>query len=47
VIDALRELGNALDDHGLPSMTVDNIRLEIVRLKVRALNQPGNTNGHR
>lgn len=45
MIEALRDLGNALDDHGLPSMTVDHIRLEIVAMKVRHNNQPGNTNG--
>lgn len=47
VIDALRELANALDDHGLPSMTVDHIRHEIIALKIRNTNnQPGeNDNG--
>jgi len=35
VIDALRELGNVRDDHGLPSLTVDNIRREIVTMKSR------------
>lgn len=46
---ALRELGNTLDDHGKPSMTVDHMRLEVIALKARHTrlnNQPGeNDNG--
>jgi hypothetical protein len=35
VIDALRELANVRDDHGLPSMSVDHMRLEVAALKAR------------
>jgi len=48
-VTALRELGNTLDDHGKPSMTVDHMRLEVIALKARHTrlnNQPGNNNGH-
>lgn len=37
MIAALVRLGNRLDDLGLPSLTVDNIRLEIIAMKARAL----------
>lgn len=35
MIDALRELANARDDHGLPSMGLDHMRLEVAALKAR------------
>lgn len=35
MIDELRELANTLDDHGKPSMTVDNMRRELITLKAR------------
>lgn len=37
MIEAQRELANMLDDLGLPSMTVDNIRREFSSLMVAAL----------
>lgn len=48
VIDALRELANLRDDHGLPTMGLDNIRREIVTMKARLIvsndnNQPGDS----
>lgn len=42
MIDALRELANTRDDHGLPTMGLDTMRLEIVRMKVRLV---ANENG--
>lgn len=36
MIGALVRLGNALDDRGMPSLTVDNIRLEVIAMKVRS-----------
>lgn len=33
MIEALRELGNVRDDHGLPSMGLDHMRLEVAALK--------------
>lgn len=46
--DALRELANTLDDLGLPSMSIDNIRREVSALVARHLvsndnNQPGDS----
>lgn len=35
MIAGLVRLGNKLDDHGKPSMTVDNMRRELVTLKAR------------
>ena len=41
MIDALRELGNVRDDHGLPSMGLDSMRREVTALKARL---PANDN---
>jgi len=43
VIEALRELANLRDDHGLPTMALDNMRREVTALKSRLVandNQP-------
>jgi hypothetical protein len=44
-VKALLKLANTLDDQGKPSMTVDNIRRELITLKARHSvandNQPG------
>jgi hypothetical protein len=41
VSDALRELANLRDDHGLPTMALDNMRREVTALKARL---PANDN---
>lgn len=35
MINALRELANLRDDHGLPTMGLDNMRREVTTLKAR------------
>jgi len=35
VIDALRELANLRDDHGLPTMALDSMRRDVTTLKSR------------
>lgn len=44
-IEALRELANARDEQGLPSMGLDNMRREVITMMARAANdnQPGET----
>jgi hypothetical protein len=44
VIAALVRLGNALDDRGMPSLTIDNIRLEVIAMKVRSSRANDNDN---
>ena len=44
MINALRDLANLRDDHGLPSMGLDSMRREVIALKARIPandNQPG------
>jgi hypothetical protein len=43
-IASLYELANALDDCGLPSMTIDNIRLELSAIMARTLQRAQNDN---
>lgn len=48
MIKKLVELANLRDDHGLPTMGLDNIRREIVTMKARLevsndSNQPGDS----
>lgn len=44
MIDSLRDLANTLDDLGLPSLTVDNIRREFISMKVAALQRMATSN---
>lgn len=40
-IEALRELANARDEQGLPSMGLDNMRREVITMMARAENDNG------